>query len=245
MDKKINLALSIDGSSDYLSIAILDKIKIVKVKHYKLQNVFNFDDYFVNICDFLKKEYNFNSLYVGCGPGSFSGVRKTISFAKALKFSKGEKFSVIGINSLAALAYNYVEKYQSTKSKYILVLKDTKCNDFFVQLFETTKEKCHFTICPTSKIEIKKLTELEKYVDDMKIKKEELTVIGIPEFIFKKNIIKLKTIDLMSHFSTAASLGKLGFEIKKKQMKLNSFTRQHNFFNFDLNPIYAKSAKTN
>ena len=57
MDKKINLALSIDGSSDYLSIAILDKIKIVKVKHYKLQNVFNFDDYFVNICDFLKKSY--------------------------------------------------------------------------------------------------------------------------------------------------------------------------------------------
>ena len=245
MDKKNNLALSIDGSSDYLSIAILDKIKIVKVKHYKLQNVFNFDDYFVNICDFLKKEYNFNSLYVGCGPGSFSGVRKTISFAKALKFSKGEKFSVIGINSLAALAYNYVETYQSKKSKYILVAKDTKCNDFFVQLFQTTKEKCDFTICPTSKIEIKKLTELEKYINDMKIKKEELTVIGIPEPAFKKNIIKLKTIDLMSHFSSAASLGKLGFEIIKKQKKLNNFTKQHNFFNFDLNPIYAKSAKTN
>ena len=115
--KNKKFSLAIDGSTNILSIAILDKIKIVKVKHYKLQNFFNFDDYFVNICDFLKKEYNFNSLYVGCGPGSFSGVRKTISFAKALKFSKGEKFSVIGINSLAALAYNYVETYQSKKSQ--------------------------------------------------------------------------------------------------------------------------------
>ena len=123
-------------------------------------------------------------------------------------------------------------------------MKDTKCNDFFVQLFETTKEKCHFTIYPTSIIEIKKLTELEKYVDDMKIKKDELTIIGIPESIFKKNIIKLKTIDVISHFSSAASLGKLGFEIINKQKKLYNFTKKYNFFNFDLNPIYARSAKT-
>ena len=246
MDKKNNkFSLSIDNSSDYLSIAILDKIKIVKVKHYKLQRTHNFDDYFVYLHDFFNDHYNINSLYVGCGPGSFSGIRKTISFAKALKASKGKNFYVIGVNSLAALAHNYAEMNRSAKSKKLLVVMDTKCNDFFVQLYEIKKKKSHFTIYPKSEIEIKKLNELIDYADLMEINKKEVTIVGLPESIIKKSTFNMSVFGEKIQFPSAVNIGKIGFEISEIDKKLYDLQNQYNFFNFDLNPIYARAAKTN
>ena len=107
--KNKKFSLAIDGSTNILSVAILDKIKLVKVKHYKtLNQIKEIDDYFININDFFNQQFEIDSLYIGCGPGSFSGLRKTISFAQAYKFSSiqrsEEKFFSLGINSLATLA---------------------------------------------------------------------------------------------------------------------------------------------
>ena len=247
-NKKFSLA--IDGSTNILSVAILDKIKLVKVKHYKTLNLIKeIDDYFININDFFNQEFEIDSLYIGCGPGSFSGLRKTISFAQAYKFSStqrsGQKLFSLGINSLATLAYCFIQNNPSSRSKFLLSLIDTRCNDYFAQLYSTDKNKYNLPIVPMSKIKILSIKDLKFFFEDYSIKKDEVTILGLSDIIAKTNEIDFNCLNVGYKFPSAEYIGRVGYIIKNSFFKLNNTFSEFDFFNYDLCPIYARAPKTN
>ncbi len=65
------------------------------------------------------------------GPGNFTGVRIGFSVAKVIKVAVNN-IKLITINSLEALAYDYVGNYEGN----ILVILDAKLDEFFIQEFK-------------------------------------------------------------------------------------------------------------
>ena len=60
MSNKINsFSLAIDGSTNILSIALLDKIRVLKVKHFNFfsSKVKDIDDYFISIMNFFNQQF--------------------------------------------------------------------------------------------------------------------------------------------------------------------------------------------
>ncbi len=248
--KNKKFSLAIDGSTNILSVAILDKIKLVKVKHYKtLNQIKEIDDYFININDFFNQQFEIDSLYIGCGPGSFSGLRKTISFAQAYKFSSiqrsEEKFFSLGINSLATLAYCFIQNNPASKSKFLLSLIDTRCNDYFGQLYSTDENKYNLPIVPITKIKILSIKDLKPFFEDHSIQKDEVTILGLSDIVAKKNEIEFNCLNDGYQFPSAEYIGRIGYIIKNSYLKLNNSFSKFDFFNYDLSPIYARAPKTN
>ena len=79
----------------------------------------------------------------------------------------------------------------------------------------------------------------------MEINKKEVTIVGLPESVIKKNTFNMSVFGKKIQFPSAVNIGKIGFEISEMDKKLYDLQNQYNFFNFDLNPIYARAAKTN
>ena len=187
MSNKIkSFSLAIDGSTNILSIALLDKIKVLKVKHFNFSSkVKDIDDYFISIMNFFNQQFQIDSLYVGCGPGSFSGLRRTISFAKAFQLAqkkgKNSIFSSIAINSLAALPYKISEKKKLVDFDYLLSVIDSKCNDFFAQLYSTKKNTYNLPILPISKITTLTTDKFDSFVESHSIEKKRVGIIGLPD----------------------------------------------------------------
>ena len=101
-------------------------------------------------------------LAVGCGPGSFTGIRAIISAALGIIISKSHIKS-IGINSLAGLAMSALQEAKIMKLKYIISSIDSKKDDVFLQLFKInyTKNKL-LPIVSISNIDTIKIEKLYK-----------------------------------------------------------------------------------
>ena len=71
----------------------------------------NFDKFAILLFDFLKENKinikEINNIFVNQGPGKFSGIRTSISVAKALGFAN--KLNLYGFNSKYAKDQNYDE----------------------------------------------------------------------------------------------------------------------------------------
>ena len=74
-----------------------------------------------------------NSIYVITGPGSFTGIRSALTFAKSLRLTM--KVKIYGISKFEIL--NFQIKSKSIKTKYILL--HFKNNQFFMQTFKGNK----------------------------------------------------------------------------------------------------------
>ena len=79
-------------------------------------------------------------LAVGCGPGSFTGIRCIISTALGITISNSHIKS-IGINSLAGLAMSALQEAKTLKVKYVISSIDSKKDDLFLQLFKINYTK--------------------------------------------------------------------------------------------------------
>ena len=242
---KNKFSLAIENSTDILSIGLLNKKKIINVKYYNASDQFNEkDDMFLNINNFVKETKldldDIYSLYVGCGPGSFTNIRKLLTFARGLRisiknFKRKKKLFSLGINSLSAFAYEYFLDVNSFRAKFVLPTIATNCGDYYAQLFSQEKNLNNSinAVSPIVCLTPEKFESfLSKYTNDNK----DTIILGL-------ETLKLKNFKLISknlNRPSALFIAKIGLEIEKQEKDTKKLIIDKNLYNIDFLPIYAK-----
>ncbi len=130
---KIFMIISIETSTSDLSLTLLNKKSILNHISIPIKNELS-EIIVPTIKMFLKDNFisfdDISSLAIGCGPGSFTGIRALISTALGVTISKSHIKS-IGINSLAGLAMSALQEAKTLKVKYIISSIDSKKMIFF------------------------------------------------------------------------------------------------------------------
>ena len=82
--------LIIDAVKDNIFLMIISNHNTYSVRHENSKN--NYEKLIVLICDFLKKNNleisDIGSIYINRGPGSFAGIRNSLSMIKAIHMIK-------------------------------------------------------------------------------------------------------------------------------------------------------------
>ncbi len=230
-------SLSLESDPHKFSIGLLNKNKIVKVKSFNLDNhKEDKDNMFLRINNFFKTTKlnikDISSLYVGCGPGSFTNIRKTLSLAIGLKvsissFSNKELF-IIGINSLSAIAYQYFLSSNFSIRKLVLATIDTNCGDYYIQLF--SQKKLLRSITAISPILCMKPEKFEHFLCNYTCDSNDVTILGSEKSTIKN-----------FNFPSAYYVANIGVEIERQEKQKKSFVIDRNLYNLEFIPIYAKN----
>ncbi|MBP5343863.1 MAG: tRNA (adenosine(37)-N6)-threonylcarbamoyltransferase complex dimerization subunit type 1 TsaB [Alphaproteobacteria bacterium] len=137
------MLLALDTSSDYVSLALFDDLKLLAYDHQAMTTG-QAEALFPMLQKLLKKTKlkpnDISCIAVAIGPGSFTGVR--IGLATARAFVLALNIPIIGITNFDVAAYD-------TKQPVTAVL-DTKRGDFFVQKFNKNGKATSQPIIQTS-----------------------------------------------------------------------------------------------
>ena len=101
--------LIIDTANEKIFFSIITESQSYTTTHTNSSK--NFDKFIILLLDFLKKRKTklkeINNIFVNQGPGKFSGIRASLSTAKALSFVN--KIDVYGFNSDQVIDQNYAK----------------------------------------------------------------------------------------------------------------------------------------
>lgn len=119
-------------------------------------------------------------LAVCCGPGSFTGVRSSISAAKAFSLARPE-MAVTGVSAFEAYMHA-VDDFEL--AAYNAVIIETKREDFYFQLFNGKREK----LCEAAAMKYEDIIEM--------LKGKTVTLIGsgVERFLDKPSGLVLHTV---------------------------------------------------
>ena len=238
------MIISIETSTSYLSLTLLNKENVIDHISVSFKNELS-----EIIVPIIKKFLQDNSvsftdvscLAVGCGPGSFTGIRSIISTALGITISNSHIKS-IGINSLAGLAMSALQEAKTLKVKYVISSIDSKKDDLFLQLFKInyTKNKL-LPIVAISDIDTIKIEKLYNYFVINNLILTEVLFVGHQSNIAKNIIENLNVSKNSTQHPDSLGVGKLASCIISNKVSINKTT-----FAFDkFKPIYARSAQIN
>ena len=222
--------LNTESILSHISIPIkneLSEIIVPTIKMFLKDNSISFDD--------------ISFLAVGCGPGSFTGIRAIISTALGITISKSHIKS-IGINSLAGLAMSALQEAKTLKVKYVISSIDSKKDDLFLQLFKInyTKNKL-LPIVAISNIDTIKIEKLYNYFVINNLILTEVLFVGHQSNIAKNIIENLNVSKNSTQHPDSLGVGKLASCIILNEISINKTTYAFDKFK----PIYARSAQIN
>jgi tRNA threonylcarbamoyl adenosine modification protein YeaZ len=126
--------LSLDSSSGYSSVCIVgNDYKILAENSLGPHEnhsiiIFKQIDEVLSKLNFTLKDLT--GIAVSLGPGSFTGVRVSLSIAKALAFCLG--LNILGVGSLYACAFSFLNR---CNLKYVVVVKDFVKDRFYFSVF--------------------------------------------------------------------------------------------------------------
>ena len=239
---KNNLVI-VEGHYNSLSIGIFDKTKLIKVKNYNFSLTNNNEDFFFNsVKDFLRRREHFKTIYYGMGPGSFTNIRRIISFVKAISTigNKNSLFqhNVVGVNNLTILGFYYLKNYPLNKKDFVLpILENSK--SIVTQLYKINHKK-NFPLEKLSDIEFMFKEDIFNFLRRNNVKIENTNLICISEnnkFSIRNE--KIKTFPKLF-------LGETLYEIAKiVDNRLIKSEKYKDIFQNDLKPLYAKEPNTN
>ena len=236
--------ISIESSSSDLSVALLGKERLIDRLTVPIKNELS-EIIIPTIKNFLTHNgitfKDISTLFIGCGPGSFTGIRVVIAAAKGIQISN-DYMKVIGINSLAVLAMSVLEEAREKNCRYIISSIDTKRGDIFVQTFEVNNiVKSEFPFSVINEIEILEIQNLKNYLLTNKLITKNVLFTGHNSELLKNKIINLKTSIQDNQNSNALSVGKLALHFIDKNI---NFKNTGIIFN-SLKPIYIRSPEIN
>ena len=238
------MIISIETSTSDLSLTLLNEETIVNNISIPFNNELS-EIIVPTIKSFLKdNSISFNDisfLAVGCGPGSFTGIRAIISTALGITISNSQIKS-IGINSLAGLAMSALYEAKILKLKYIISSIDSKKDDLFLQLFKINNSKNKsLPIVATSDIDTIKIEKLYNYIVVNNINFKDVLFVGHQSNLAKKMINNLNVSKNLIQNPDSLGVGKLASFIISNKIGINK-----TIYEFDkLKPIYARSAQIN
>ena len=238
------MIISIETSTSHLSLTLLNKESVMSNKLVPIKNELS-EIVVPTIKTFLNDNHiSFDDiifLAVGCGPGSFTGIRSIISTALGIIISKSHIKS-IGINSLAGLAMSAVHEAKALKLKYIISSIDSKKDDLFLQLFKInyTKKKL-LPIFAKSDIDTIKIDKLYNYFAINKLRLKEVLFVGHQSNIAKNIIENLNVSNNSAQYPDSLGVGKVAWCIIKNKVNIKKTTIAFEEFK----PIYVRSAQIN
>ena len=236
--------ISIESSSSDLSVALLRKEILIDRLTVPIKNELS-EIIIPTIKNFLTHNgitfKDISTLVIGCGPGSFTGIRVVVAAAKGIQISN-VYMKVIGINSLAALAMSAEEEAREKNCRYIISSIDTKRGDIFAQTFEVNNMvKSDFSFSAINEIEILEIQYLKNYLSIHKLISKNVLFTGHNSELLKNKIINLKTSIQDNQNSNALSAGKLALHFIDKNI---DFKNTGIIFN-SLKPIYIRHPEIN
>ena len=238
------MIISIETSTSDLSLSLLKKNSILSHISIPIKNELS-EIIVPTIKMFLKDNFisfdDISFLAVGCGPGSFTGIRTIISAALGITISKSHIKS-IGINSLAGLAMSALQEAKTLKVKYVISSIDSKKDDLFLQLFKInyTKNKL-LPIDAISDIDTIKIEKLYNYFVINNLISTEVLFVGHQSNIAKNIIENLNVSKKSTQHPDSLGVGKLASCLISNKISINKTTYAFDKFK----PIYARSAQIN
>jgi len=236
------MIISIENSISDLSLTLFNKDSVISHISVPFKNELS-----EIIVPIIKKFLQSNSisfcdvsyLVIGCGPGSFTGIRSIISTALGVTISNSHIKSM-GINSLAGLAMSALHEAKFLKLKYIISSIDSKKDDLFLQLFKIndTKNKS-LPFIAVSDIHTVKIEKLYEFFVVNNLNSKGVLFVG-HEFNVAKNIIENLNVssNLIQH-PNSLGVGELALYIISNNITINKNACVFNKFK----PIYARSAQ--
>ena len=238
------MIISIETSTSFLSLSLINKEYVINHISVPFKNELS-EIIVPTIKMFLKNNLislcDVSFLAVGCGPGSFTGIRSIISSASGITISNNHIKS-IGINSLAGLAMSALHRAKNLKLKYIISSIDSKRDDLFLQLFQINdSKKKSLPILAKSNIDAIKIEKLRSYFVINKLIAKDVLFVGHQFSIAKKMIDNLHiSKDLIQH-PDSLGVGKLASCMISNEICIKKTT-----FAFDkFKPIYVRAAQIN
>ncbi len=238
------MIISIESSSSNLSLALLKKERLINklsvpIKNQLSEIIIPTIKFFLNNNSITLDKIPF--LTIGCGPGSFTGIRIVIAAAKGIQISNIGMKS-IGVNSLAGLAMLALEEAKEKNCSYIIASIDSKRDDVFVQLFKINYlDTIELPFCAVNHIEAIGIENLNNYIITNKLIAEEILFVGYNSELLENKISNLKISDKPDQYPDAVAVGKLTSYIINKNIDVNSTIIAFK----NLKPIYVRSPEIN
>lgn len=200
--------LSIETTTNFGSIALLEKDILKKEIFFESSDIAG---EIIEKLDFIYDDFDY--VVVSAGPGSWTGIRIGISFAKGLVLAKREKIYVI--NVFDSLFYSV----KNIKAKFLGIVYSSRDIFFCSEFNGKFNYKTSFKI---KKITLKEILSIIKKKDDFLIGPG---VLNLREFT---NIEKIKTIHFL-WYPKASLNGMIAYQKIKR-----------NITTLPLEPIYGK-----
>ena len=238
------MLISIEGSTNNLSLALLKNDLVISNETLNIKNELA-QVIVPTISFFLKKNSisinQLSTIIVGCGPGSFTGIRTVIAAAKGIVFSNNNLQS-IGVSGLAGLAMSVVDEALKNNIKYIISMIDTKRDDVFLQLFKLNdQDKLLFPFRVVNEIEVIKIEHINEYLSKYNLSNKDILFVGHKSSSINSNIYNIKISESLSQYPKATWIGKLALHLIKRFEKTDSKD-----IAFDIvEPIYVRSPEIN
>ncbi len=238
------MIISVETSTSDLSLTLLNKDSVFS--HISIPFKNDLSEIIVpTIKIFLKDNQisfdNVSFLAVGCGPGSFTGIRVIISTALGITISNSHIKS-IGINSLAGLAMSTLHEAKILKLKYIISSIDSKKDALFLQLFKINYNKNKsLPILAISDVGMINIEKLYNYFVMNNLILNEVLFVGHQSNIAKNIIENLNVSKKSIQHPDSLGVGKLASSIISNKISINKTNYAFDKFK----PIYARSAQIN
>ena len=237
------MILSIETSTSNLSLTLLINNRVINKVSIQIKNDLS-EIIIPTIKKFIKDNsitlLNISLLVVGCGPGSFTGIRAVISAAKGIYLSN-KHMKIIGINSLAGLAMSALIEAKNINVQYIIASIDTKRDDLFLQLFRVNSNERLLPFSAINSIQPIKIENLNDYIVENKLVTEEFFCVGFIPKLLKNKLTNIKFSKKIIQTPDALWVGKLGSYIVNNNINYKNSKIAYD----ELKPIYVRSAEIN
>ena len=237
------MILSIETSTSNLSLTLLINNRVINKVSIQIKNDLS-EIIIPTIKKFIKDNsitlLNISLLVVGCGPGSFTGIRAVISAAKGIYLSN-KHMKIIGINSLAGLAMSALIEAKNINVQYIIASIDTKRDDLFLQLFRVNSNERLLPFSAINSIQPIKIENLNDYIAENKLVTEEFFCVGFISKLLKNKLTNIKFSKELIQTPDALWVGKLGSYIVNNNINYKDSKIAYD----ELKPIYVRSAEIN